>query len=491
MPEFDPKHAGLSLPKQFLVTRDHLELGNSWRTEQLAEYYVYSAPGVGVTRIMSARGTVQCKAIILGWFAYEGTFYPNEAAEEIQIDEPLEDIYPRLTGRFVMLQQQGGRLLCTTDPGAQLPVVYRAESAELGSSPTVLEWTGKLALDPSAAVAFRRADRTVWFPFGATPFAGIERLLPGQTLELSSGGAQLADVLIPTVKPVGVEQMHNMTREFVQALGREADSMECHLTAGWDSRMVLSATLQSKSQVNYVTYLPSGATARVDSQVARRIAQRFDLDHRVIPVQSPSPEEIEQWLARTSHCIRDSVVALTRTVVNTYSGRYALAGVGGEVGRAFYWSSGDMDRNHLTAEELLARLGFENSERALARADQWLTRYAGLSRPSILDRAYIDVRLGCWAGAALGGHPVLKPTLSPFNNHTIYESMLALPQDYRLSGQFARDFISCGSSKLAQIPVNRPAGLQRLRNLPRELARKLPKSTTALIKNKLLLNSTA
>ncbi|MEP4147468.1 MAG: hypothetical protein ABJL54_09625 [Halioglobus sp.] len=483
--------SGPSLPKQFLVTRDRLELEGDWQSLRLDGYHIYSASGVGAIRLLPRVDSASGGAVILGWFSYRGVFYPNSTSNEIHTDETLEEIYPQLTGRFVILQHQGGSLLCTADPGAQLPVVYREESGELGSTPRVLEWTGKLLPDPVAEATYQRADGTVWYPFGATPYKGIERLLPGQTVALNAGRAQLVNRSPAITSPLSVEQMHGLTRDFVETLGRVGESMECHLTAGWDSRMVLSATLQAARRVTYLTYLPGGATARVDSQVASRIAKQFELDHVIIPVQSPSAKDIEQWLARTSHCLQDSVTNLTRTIAQTYVDRYALAGVGGEVGRAFYWSKRDTDQYGLTPEALLARLGFESTNAILSRAEQWLSGYADLSSSAILDRAYIDIRLGCWAGASLCGHPVQKPTLSPFNNRMIYESMLALPQDYRLSGQFARDFIACGSPELARIPVNRPVGVQRLRNLPREVARRLPKSTTALIKNRLLSNSPA
>ncbi|MEP0201327.1 MAG: hypothetical protein ABJ084_10845 [Halioglobus sp.] len=481
--------AGLSLPKQFFVTRDRLDLESDWKILRLGDYNIYCAPGVGAIRLLPPAGSERGSAVILGWFSYRGNFYPNSTSNEIHTAETLEEIYPLLTGRFVVLQHEGSSLLCTPDPGGQLPVVYRTESGELGSTPRVLEWTEKLLPDPTVDATYRRADGTVWYPFGATPYAGIERLLPGQTVALNAGRAQLINRTPAVTSPLSVEQMHGLARDFVEAVGRVGQSMECHLTAGWDSRMVVSATLQTARRITYLTYLPAGATARVDSQVASRIAKRFELDHAVIPVQSPSTKDIEAWLARTSYCLRDSVTNLTRTIAQTYVDRYALAGVGGEVGRAFYWNKRDIDQHGLTPDALLARLGFEKTEVGLSRAEQWLSGYAGLSSTSILDRAYIDIRLGCWASAALCGHPVQKPTLSPFNSMAVYESMLALPEDYRLSGQFARDFIACGSQELARIPINRPSGVQRLRNLPRELARRLPKSTTALIKNRLLLNT--
>lgn len=477
-----------TLPKQFLVTRMRIAPQHGWEQLQLGDFHVYHARGVGATRILHSGDEACPETVVLGWFGFRGNFYPGSGPGEILIHEPLEDIYPEMTGRFVVLRLQGDALLCTTDAGAQLPVVYRPETAELGSTPLTLGWTKALDKISDLSATFSRADGTVWYPFGATPYAGVQRLLPQQTLALSSGSARLVEWRPTARSPLSVSQMHSSARDFIQALANSQAGLECHLTAGWDSRMVLSASWPLKHRINYLTYLAEGATAQIDVEVATNLARRFGLSHATIPVSHPSQDDIDQWLARNSNCIQDSVTGLTRTIVETYADRYGLAGVGGEVGRAFYWKKRDIGLVGLTPELLLQRLGFRATREALSLADRWLARYRHQPRTRILDRAYIDIRLGCWAGPSLGGHLVEKPTLSPFNCLWIYESMLALADSYRLSGAFARDFIAQGCLDLVQVPVNRPAGLRRLRNLPREAAQRLPKGTKARLR-KLLLNT--
>ncbi len=474
--------ADTTLPKQFLVTRERRSPEPGWQRWRLGEFYVYCSPGVGVTPVVQSGDSDGPVAFVLGWFSYRETFYSGRQPRPLQINGPIEAIYPEMAGRFVVLSRRDNRLICTADAGAQFPVVYRPETGELGSTPLVLGWSEALVRTASVDDQFSRADGTLWYPFGATPYAGVERLLPQQRVALGSGGATLIDWQRPSVVPLGTAGLHKLARDFIGSLSREEAGLECHLTAGWDSRMVVSASLPWKNGITYLTYLADGATARVDADVAADIARRFELDHVTVPVSSPSRTDAEQWLARTSGCVNDSVVQLTRTVVETYQHRFGLSGVGGEVGRAFYWNRQDIGRRDLTPEQLLQRLGFAKTRSALSRADQWLDRYRDHTRTRILDRAYIDIRLGCWAGPALCGHRVEKPTLSPFNSLLMYESMLALPERYRLSGEFARDFIAEGSTALSRIPVNRPAGMRRLQGLPREMARILPKNAKVHIR---------
>lgn len=470
------------LPKQFLVSREQLSPIPGWRRIKLGDYYLYLSAGVGATRINESRNGTHRETIVIGWFSYGEGFYDGTGLSELSIDGDVEGIYPEMTGRFVVLSRDNDRLLCTTDAGAQFPVVYRAETGELGSTPLTLGWTQELRKAPRLSGEFTRADGTLWFPFGITPYEGIERLLPQQTVALHNNRACLADRrrLNPTI--LGVPGMHQIAQNFIESLASSQGTIDCHLTAGWDSRMVLSASLPLSNNINYLTYLAEGNTACIDAEVASHIAKKFGLHYQQLPVRNPTPDDLKQWVTRTSDCIFDSVANLTRTVVESYADRYGLSGVGGEVGRAFYWKKRDIGATGLSVEELLQRLGFEKSRLALQRADFWLENYRHQSRCNILDRAYIDIRLGCWAGPSLGGHLVEKPTLSPFNSLTVYESMLALPESKRFSSAFSRDFISQGSPQLARIPVNRHRGLRRLHNLHREAARRLPKSAKTRIR---------
>jgi hypothetical protein len=271
-----------------------------------------------------------------------------------------------------------------------------------------------------------------------------------------------------------VKNIHLRTRKFVEALSQDR-AIECHLTAGWDSRMVLSASMGTNADIRYLTYKAPGTNGSIDCLVAQHISRSMSLRHEEIPLLTARQSDIDGWTERTSGCIRDSVMNLTTTVTATYTGRYVLCGLAGEVGRAFYWKPRDIEKNGLDAEDLLDRLGFCRSKPAIEAAERWLREIDVKPRTAILDQAYIDLRLGGWAGPSLCGHPIDKPSLSPFNNSTIFSLMRMLPDEYRRSGGFAKDFVSLGSPALAEIPVNRAAGMKRLRYIKREIAAVLPK----------------
>ena len=468
------------LPKQFLVTQCEIDPPQGWRRHEFAGNYLYRSPDVPVTRIEStARDTAPGSIdLVLGWFVFEGAVYPNDRADRICTDLTLERLYHCLTGRFLILSGKAGQFRCISDPGGLLSVVYRPGNCEIAATPRSLELTAPITPDEQIRQGLVRQDGTTWYAFGTTPFAGINRLLPGTVLDMPS--AQTRPVsdhvkLVPQTQDA-VNHIFNHTQEFIAALGRQ-NALECHVTAGWDSRMVVSASINTPADISYLTYKTPGSNGSVDCQVSRLIARTLSLKHTEVPLRPSSQKNVDAWLWRTADCIEDSVMHLAPTVAATYSGRYVLCGMAGEVGRAFYWRRQDVGRSGLTAGELLDRLGFSRTGVALELSEQWLEPHKASPTPLILDQAYIDLRLGGWGGPSVYGHPVSIPTLTPFNNAVIYSLMKSLPQNYRLSGQFARDFVALGSEDLARLPVNRARGLQRLWNVKKEIAGILPSGT--------------
>jgi hypothetical protein len=475
MPE---QPARLGLPKQFLITHEDINPPAGWSSLTVGDRNLYVSPELPVTRLVTTSNEVNPRSsfLVLGWFVVDGTMYPNEREPTLRTDLPVERLYFDMTGRFLVICHSDAGLQCITDPGGLLSLVFRPDTGEAASTPASLSLTRPVYRCAAKEDGYRRRDPTAWFPFGVTPFEGIQRALPGCMVEPASGA------VTPVPEPVlqtfnqreSVEYIHTLSRDFVNAVG-SGRTIESHLTAGWDSRMVLSACLMSAADTEYVTYKAPGTNGDVDSFVAKRIAQTFSLRHREVPLLPTRDKDIEDWIDRTSGCIRDSVMNLSTTVASSDTGRYVLCGVAGEVGRAFYWQRDDIGKTGLSAKELLRRLGFLESRQAVEAADQWLGRLPGCTRTTILDQAYIDLRLGGWAGPSVYGHPVSRPTLSPFNNAKVFSLMRQLPEKYRQSGQFAEDFVALGSTSLARIPVNRAAGLNRIRFVKRELAALIPK----------------
>ena len=196
----------------------------------------------------------------------------------------------------------------------------------------------------------------------------------------------------------------------------------------------------------------------------------------------PSLQELDEWQQRTGECVQDTVAQLCATA--KHYGRYTheIMGTGGEATRGCYWYPGDDTKKDISALELLERFEIVPGEISLQLAQSWLDEFQGYRVGDILDLAYVELRLGCWAGASVYGHPVSFPSLSPFNSHMIYQRLLSLPTGYRISRQFVRDYLNLLWPELQSLPFNRAYGLSKLKYLGAEIRPLIPQEMRERIK---------
>jgi hypothetical protein len=468
--------------KNFLLAAHPLPALDGWRQIDVFGCFLSVSETVPVIRITQDGGVL---AFLLGWVA-DRTSLLRDGRQYDLAGASIEEFRDGLCGRFVMIARLSeGHVAVSGDAGGLFPIVFDAEAGMVASSPAVIGAHKTLEFDSCVTQAVKRLDSTVWYPFGLTPYLGVKRLLPSELLSLGRGtcAVSLAPGWLPAVtKPVTAEALCVQVAEYVTSFSTDGP-LVAHLTAGYDSRMVMAAILRSGIDVRFLTIGGRSSGARIDLHVAKRLTRLFSMKHEMVPFEAASPGELSEWQERVGHCIDDAVAGLCRTVKNTDSGRLTLTGSCGEVGRAFYWSDGDIGAKGLSPVSLLRRMGFLETALLESEAEKWIRRLPENSKTTlILDKAYIDLRLGCWAGPSLPGHLIPKPTISPFNSVSVYRAMMAFDEEYRYSQQFAIDFIESGSPLLLSEGFNRVSGLARFRHLKSEVKRMLPKQFLITIK---------
>lgn len=473
-----------SLPKQFAISQNPAPLFDGWKRTPLGRLIVHTAPELPVTRVIMGDDR---RALILGWFVQDGQFHCSAGTWNLSRDTHIPSDYGDLCGRFVVLEETSNGEQITSDPAGLLPVIFDEERGVFASTPAVVSRYRTIEEDVRIRREAERPDGRIWYPFGLVPFRGIRRILPGRTV--SSTGDPICRPGYAAGQPAGAETPEQLTKSIMRRVSSHVAAVAAggqltsHLTAGYDSRMVLAACLYAGLLPDLVTIVGTDRGSRLDASIAGRLAELVGADHRTIRFAPPSQEEMAEWMERTSHCVRDSVTSLCRTVRENDDGRFSLTGTCGEVGRGFYWQRRDLTREGFEPDELVVRMGFRPSPGLLRRARHWLDRFPPTAAATrILDEAYIDHRLGGWAGPTVFGHDIEKPTLSPFNGARVFEQMMALPADYRLDRSFVRDFVSLGSPRLLELPFNRATGCLRIRYWREEIKRLAPENSMTMLR---------
>ncbi|WP_226666455.1 hypothetical protein [Microbulbifer aggregans] len=472
----------MQLPKQFLLAKTPRAELPGWRKMEYLDWWLSLAPEVPLIRVRNSSG---CDiGLLLGWVLWRGRLLADgDTVESSAQKQGLPEEYDEYGGRFIFLFPHNGDLAAVTDPGGLMSLVYSAERGIAASTPAAMQLLGELQWDEKIRQAFSGGKREQWYSFGATPYAGVQRLMPNHRLTLSDfrstrffplpeGDGLRGNPEIDTQSVA--KSIAQCLRTNVKALV-DAGHNVAHLTGGFDSRMVLAASRDFRTKMRFQTVAVDDPRTRLDCHIAAQIAREFSLEYRKLPFVPPAEGEIEQWLARTGGCIEDTVASFCTTarVYNSYC--HEITGTCGESMRTAYWYSGDEQKETLSARELMRRCEFVENEVTENLAKQWLASLpSGISVGNALDIAYVELRLGCWAGPSMYGHDIALPSISPFNCGRYYKALLSLPEPLRAQNRLCHLLIQYLWPELLRFPINRARGLAKLLFLQQEIRLMLP-----------------
>lgn len=372
------------------------------------------------------------------------------------IDAIEEQVFS-LGGKWVLVLAVAHLRRVYVDADACLPVVYDSQSGRVASS------TGLLLNDQSYREEFRKElYRTLdletigWFPSGLTAHHGISRLLCNHYLDLATMQPQRhwpkADFQWANDPVDHAVRIAELTKRQVSA-AISAGRVVCSLTAGNESRFLLATLRDFVDSVDFVTVDSPGAN--LDTVMAEKIAHRFNLRHRVVPAKEATDEQQIAWQYATGHCVGGHNRRFHPSTAELSTYDYFVTGLGGEVGRAFFWGPGDHSEMLLTASGVAARFGLPRSEEVLAATEQWLRTVTPFNALTQLDLAYLELRMSPWAFAQACPQDAYVKQLNPMICRETYQLMLELPPQTKRDSAFLRDAIRQLWPELLDFPINR------------------------------------
>jgi len=301
------------------------------------------------------------------------------------------------------------------------------------------------------------------YPFGITWRTDVRRLLPNFFLDL---------VLWKSTRHWPSHRI-DRNRDTARAIRKISDSISfiidstCAsdparfgLSAGRDSRMLLACARKSLENIEFVSWMGdrNRIWQMIDVEVALHISRDFRLQHRILDFIPPTPEDLDFWLAEVGISTGEpNGWRHSATARQLLSGRSLILGNAGEVGRSFYWEADDLDGMCIEPVELAQRLGFPLLPESIQETSHWLATFEATPRTFALDMAYIEQRLGAWAGA-MGWEPIAsgRRVVQGFSSRAIFEQMLSLPEAYRWEQQLTKDIVESNWPELLKYPINTP-----------------------------------
>ena len=370
----------------------------------------------------------QSVGAVIGWLISDsGLVDDGVSIPGPKVNEKYHDWSLEFCGRFVCIYPEGGGHKFYLDAGGLLGAVYSPEYRTIASVPNLIP----AATKSETIVSLIDTDKKFgWYPFGITPYENIYRLLPNHHICMEEFTSSRFWPMQPVVEQDAEYCVKNIIRLVKNNIKKISDSTNviAHLTAGYDSRMILAAAWPVRNRIKFVTIdeIP-GTHSNLDSDTAAHIAKKFGLSHESRTFLELTVEDRLEWLERTGYCIADHVTSLATTLKSWFRDETQLGGTSGEIARAFYWTSRDIYAKRPDATEVLRRIKAPISSPTLDAAHHWLNHYDGCDAPFVWDMIYLEQRLGCWAGPAVYGAIQPIPSISPFNSRAVYSEMLSLP----------------------------------------------------------------
>lgn len=445
-------------PFQFLLTDRDVPVEPDWLSQQAGAWKLHTDPRLPVVTVRVRDGGR------LGWLVGFpiGTIAPMPQESPGILPENVEEWLYRFGGRFILILMSPEPRVYL-DPLGLYSVVYSQSQHVVASSIGLVSGN-----DPDLELieTFDIPNQDHWYPFGLTHRFDVCRLVPNHYLDLQDWKAHRHwPRKGEFTEALGNKEIFSRIGDLVErqiGLAIAASPSNLMLTAGQDSRVLLGCARPFVQRIKLVTVDVGDAGADLDCRIAARLAQALGLPHEVVKRRLPTEEQLTEWLFNTGHCVAGRAWKNIATRSRLDADTHCLYGLGGEVGRGYWWQSGDGAYGILQPEELLKRMALPSTSRVLQAARDWISKVPATSDTrSLLELAYIEQRMGCWAGPQQFGYTGNAPNVMPFCHRDIVRLMLSLSVEARAQSRLSKEVILKKWPELLALPFNEEIGIAR------------------------------
>ena len=370
------------------------------------------------------------------------------------LDATIEKHVYRYTGSFIfVLDANNARRIYLDANGSESLVYDPAAGMAAATTPLLLEPAEYAKRFDAELYRGLTVDQDGWFPAGLTAHTGIRRLMCNHYLDLDT---------MQTVRhwPVGpiaeardfdqaVASIVDETRRTIRAIHRTGIATMA-LTAGNETRLLLGCCKDFAGEVDFMTVNAPGA--ELDVTRAGELARKFGLKRRLLAHVEADAAGAEAWQMRVGHCITGSNMTMHPSV-EPLNGRIFIGGLGGEIGRGFLWLNSD-EGTAVDAASIVSRLKLPQHPTLLREVEEWLRPLKHYNSLLLLDIAYMELRMSCWAFAQSYAAP-MQLEVNPLVSRKIYAAMLSLPPSVRRNNGVILRGIRQAWPELLSLPINR------------------------------------
>jgi hypothetical protein len=440
--------------RQFLLTHQPCASIEKWQHETLASLHIYAHPDFQLTIIKTDNG--QTGLALIGYVidpnnpSLSNKQLLSNLLQHMKSPEDMGEALYDLSGRFVLVMKTTDETCIFHDPCGLRSVYYAIRKGQIyaGSQP----WILKKAIDLEDetrrnsynASNYRNSKIEHWIPGGCSLYKDVHRLLPNHYLRFSSLRQQRfwpTSRLNDQTFEQGLHTVASLLEKLVIAAAKRF-SLSVAVTAGWDTRAVLSATKQVAADMFYYTlqYRTLDLESS-DIKIPMNLLQALGYPHHVIDCRrADDPAFISMYLDNTPMAHYDDWGKIAFGMLGSYpSDRVAMKGNCSEIGRCFYFKTGK--HAPIKSPETILQLerGWDELPFVREAVASWYYKTAPLCEETdfdILDLFYWEQRMGSWQAQSQLEWDIVQEVYAPFNHRGLLEAMLCIPSRYRCAPRY-------------------------------------------------------
>lgn len=437
----------LKFRRQFLLTTEPILGLNSWKTLNFGDHVLYSHPDLAS---VYEKGEFS-EVILLGYI-----FDPmcHDRSERDILKEIAANPRPKiiaqilygLSGRFVLLIKTIDNLLFFNDACGLRSFYYvnYKEHLQLASQPLLLKKvSADLIVKREQYQSFFDSEygkqKENWYPSGTSLYEGVKHLVPNHYLDSKT---RLQYRYWPTNEhktndyDSSLQKFSTLLQNIMTVASLKYD-LALGVTAGFDSRIILSASKTAQDRMLFYTlkYRDMTMSSR-DIQVPRKLNESMNFDHKVMDCKIPTTTEFAKIYEQNSDMahLDDWGFIAYGISQNLPEGKMAIKGSCSETGRCFFYKSGKHPTLSSGANLVAYNPGWKGIAFIEKRLNNWFNEVndskTNLGYP-ILDLFHWEVSTGSWQTQNQLEWDIVHDTFTPFNNRELLDVMLRIHPKYR------------------------------------------------------------
>lgn len=464
---------------QYLLTSKLVKTNLTMKSEPFQNYNLYVDDNLPLYSFTNGK----VKIVLLG-FAFS-ILDSNLNESEIVSNFPIEfpaflDYIDNLCGNFAIFYEKEGALKMYNDATAVLKIFYKIANNSIqaaASDPNFIKEVLDLELDTDPeSVKFYKGKYFTKKSIrlgNKTKYKNVFQVLPNHSLNLDNAEASRffpREKLEPLSIEESVKKVFPYFDNVIDATAKR-HQINCSMTAGWDSRMVVATTLKHKDKVKYYTFRPDYfKDSNPDLTVPQKISKHLGLNYRWI-LKGDMIDQEAQENANASFDLmpQEGMVGILGGYKHIKANDdIVLLGTVSEICKNFYDNVEISDGKSLAQAALFPVIPYTLNFFDAKYKD--LKEHSQKFGYDIRDLAHWEQDVTNFAAKRALYISFVTRAFSPFNSRKIIQTILAAPRKSRDTHmhKYYKTYFKTYAPELNKFPVN-PTTKQRLMLIGKKL----------------------